>query len=42
MSRALFPALLLALVVGALWGLASGCTKADAKPLEVTYYYLPG
>ena len=42
MSRALVPALLLTLALGVLAGFASGCSKAQAKPIEVTYYYLPG
>jgi hypothetical protein len=31
---------LLAAATGA--GLLTGCSEAQAEPLEVTYYYLPG
>jgi hypothetical protein len=36
-STALLIVLGLAAVVG-----APGCTSAEAEPLELTYYYLPG
>ena len=30
------------LIVGLALAGASGCASAEAQPLEVTYYYLPG
>ena len=32
----------LCLAFGLAAGLLPGCTSAEAQPLEVTYYYLPG
>ena len=41
-SFLLLSGLALAIFAAAAMGLASGCGTAEAKPVEVTYYYLPG
>lgn len=33
---------LLALCLGGLVSITTGCSTAQAEPLDVTYYYLPG